>query len=364
MPIERDRFIMAGRRVFHAVPPCRSGHMVAPGSFAWSPALALPAYQYYPAGVLTLGSSSYAANPNPGDVNPAWCSLGPKQLWQPPRQPSQVPASCISTALSPARPLHQIQVLEAPSAFAEHTPRMPAQPEWSMESLNAECARILQTLCHGEVTDTGGDANAVLCGLAAASERSVVRSCGRAVPECSHDAVRHGTAEGAYAAVHRAERGEPSPPLPALPQRPSSCVCAFPPVPHALAVSSQVRACDADVPSLQAHAAAPMGPCEPRSAERCAIMITGQLTRTRPIAPLHGADRTFAANADRRRAASARPALWHWLLGVLVVAARAVAEIASSALVATRGYGTTRPSAPRERYATTLNPPPVPPSHV
>jgi hypothetical protein len=37
------------------------------------------------------------------------------------------------------------------------------------------------------------------------------------------------------------------------------------------------------------------------------------------------------------------------LLGVLMVAARMVAEIASPVLVAARVYGTTRPSAPRKR---------------
>jgi hypothetical protein len=39
---------------------------------------------------------------------------------------------------------------------------MPLQLERSMQSLNAECAWILQTLRHGEVIDKGGDAQEVL----------------------------------------------------------------------------------------------------------------------------------------------------------------------------------------------------------
>jgi hypothetical protein len=42
---------------------------------------------------------------------------------------------------------------------------MPPQLERSMQSLNAECARILQTLRHGEVIDQGGDALEVLRAL-------------------------------------------------------------------------------------------------------------------------------------------------------------------------------------------------------
>ena len=39
---------------------------------------------------------------------------------------------------------------------------MPPQLERSMQSLNAQCAQILQTLLHGEVINNGGDAQDVL----------------------------------------------------------------------------------------------------------------------------------------------------------------------------------------------------------
>ena len=42
---------------------------------------------------------------------------------------------------------------------------MPPQLEKSMQSLNAECARIMRTLRLGEVIDQGGDAQEVLRAL-------------------------------------------------------------------------------------------------------------------------------------------------------------------------------------------------------
>ncbi len=65
-------------------------------------------------------------------------------------------------AHSRARPLHELQVSEAPHEFSENASGMPAQLERIMQSLNAECVRILQTLRHGEIIDKGGGAQDVL----------------------------------------------------------------------------------------------------------------------------------------------------------------------------------------------------------
>jgi hypothetical protein len=84
-------------------------------------------------------------------------------LWYPARQPSQVSALCLRT--SRACPLHELQVSEVPHELSEHAPCILPQLERSMQSLNAQCARILQTLRHGEVIAKGGDAQEVLRAL-------------------------------------------------------------------------------------------------------------------------------------------------------------------------------------------------------
>jgi hypothetical protein len=162
-----DLFAMALRIVVPApmmAPSCRSAHvelMLAPGSFEWGPALAPPAYPHRPMGVLTLGSP-YPTNPNPVNVHPAWCPFVPNVLWCLARQPSQVSASFLRIPHSLACPLHGLQVLEALHEFSEHASGMPPQLERSMQSLNAQCAQILQTLLHGEVINKGGDAQEAL----------------------------------------------------------------------------------------------------------------------------------------------------------------------------------------------------------
>jgi hypothetical protein len=85
--------------------------------------------------------------------------------WYPARQPSQVSAACLLPAHSRACPLHELQVVEAVHEFSEHASAMPPQLDKSVQSLNSECARILQTLRHGEVIDQGGDAQEVLRAL-------------------------------------------------------------------------------------------------------------------------------------------------------------------------------------------------------
>ena len=68
-------------------------------------------------------------------------------------------------AFSRARPLHQIQVWWAPDEAAEQRLRMWADLDMRMQWLSAECARIVHTLCHGEASNSGGDAKEVLRAL-------------------------------------------------------------------------------------------------------------------------------------------------------------------------------------------------------
>ena len=75
------------------------------------------------------------------------------------------PRACMRPAFSRARPLHQIQVWWAPNEAAEQRLRMWAELSISMQSLNEECARIVHTLCHGEASNSGGDAKEVLRAL-------------------------------------------------------------------------------------------------------------------------------------------------------------------------------------------------------
>ncbi len=70
----------------------------------------------------------------------------------------------VLTAFSRARPLHQIQVSSAPNE-AKQRLRMWEELSMSMQWLNEECARIVHTLCHGEASNSGGDAKEVLRGL-------------------------------------------------------------------------------------------------------------------------------------------------------------------------------------------------------
>jgi hypothetical protein len=69
------------------------------------------------------------------------------------------------TAFSRARPLHHSQVSWAPNEAAEQRLRMWAELSISMQSLNEECARIVHALCHGEASNSGGDAKEVLSSL-------------------------------------------------------------------------------------------------------------------------------------------------------------------------------------------------------
>ncbi len=68
-------------------------------------------------------------------------------------------------AFSRARPLHHTQVSWAPNEAAEQRLRMRAELSISMQWLSAECARIVHTLCHGEASNSGGDAKEVLRAL-------------------------------------------------------------------------------------------------------------------------------------------------------------------------------------------------------
>ena len=63
------------------------------------------------------------------------------------------------------RPLHHTQVSSAPHEAAEQRLRMWAELGMSMQWLSAECARIVHTLCHGEASNSGGDATEVLSSL-------------------------------------------------------------------------------------------------------------------------------------------------------------------------------------------------------
>jgi hypothetical protein len=68
-------------------------------------------------------------------------------------------------AFSRARPLHHTQESWAPSEAAEQWLRISAELSISMQSLNEEGARIVHTLCHGEASNSGGDAKEVLSSL-------------------------------------------------------------------------------------------------------------------------------------------------------------------------------------------------------
>ena len=68
-------------------------------------------------------------------------------------------------AFSRARPLHHTQVSWAPRVVAEQWLRISAELSISMQWLNEECARIVHTLCHGEASNSGGDAKEVLNSL-------------------------------------------------------------------------------------------------------------------------------------------------------------------------------------------------------
>ena len=68
-------------------------------------------------------------------------------------------------AFSRARPLHHTQVSWAPHEAAEQWLRISVELSISMQWLNEECARIVHTLCHGEASNSGGDAREVLSSL-------------------------------------------------------------------------------------------------------------------------------------------------------------------------------------------------------